>query len=922
MTFISRLRFGAPMLLGLALLGCSDQDTPIDRSASNSVASVPAQPVNQIIVKLKFDPLREAYAEMTSQMQSRLSSEAGVTLSNARLTGQGSYVLSLPSKMRAEEVQTLTAKLSSSADVLYAEPDLHMDATVLPNDALFSQQWDMVESEKVAGALGMPDAWEITTGDPNLVVAVIDTGVLPHKDLGNRLLAGYDFVSDPVVANDGDGRDTDARDAGDWLTLSEAQNKGLKAAVKSSWHGTHVAGTIAAAGSNGIGVAGVNWSSKILPVRVLGKGGGTLSDIGDAIMWAAGVPVIGVPNNPNPAKVINLSLGGTSLTCPNTYQTAINAAVNRGAVVVVAAGNSAASASNTTPANCENVITVGAVDRRGSYSAYSNYGSKLTVSAPGGNMYSSGLRSASDTGILSLMDGGATTPSYDNTYTSYHGTSMATPHVVGVVSLMLSVNPQLTPVQVKSILQTTARAFPKGTGYDCSIADCGAGIVDAAAAVKSAKAMPGAISSNQPQTGWWWNPAQRGRAFIIEKRNDRMMFTGMLYDDSGRSTWYLADSTMTSPTLFTAPLYEYRNGQLLNGAYRPAEYGKTVGDVQIQFTDATHATMTWPGGTLAIERFPIIDNGLSLTTPAFKPDNGFWWNVDERGRGFAIETQGNYLLMVGFMYDTSGNPVWYGSWGWMTSDKKYVGNWEQYGNGQTVAGNYQLPSYLGSPGQVQLDFTDTRNATLTLPTGKQLALSKLDVGNWANLSSGSDNLLKAQQMLGLWQFHSTIISTFTDYYLFDSTFESTSSPGQFYAYGLSKYGEKVIVGYFNSSKYFMLLAPHSTASFDDVFVYNLSGDVSLPGGCYYFKSHASSSFGTCYKMDALKLAEVTPSATGFVSWQDELATTRKAMLVAKAGESQKSQMAMRAMQAPVFNDALSAQLNVMQKLLDDPAQVH
>jgi serine protease len=256
--------------------------------------------------------------------------------------------------------------------------------------------------------------------------------------------------------------------------------------TNSSWHGTHVAGTIGAASNNGVGVTGINWVSKILPVRVLGKCGGYTSDIIDGMRWAAGLSVTGVPANSHPARAINISLGGSG-ACSAEQQTAINEIVAAGTVVVVAAGNSNTDASNFNPANCNNVITVAATNRSGYRSYYTNYGSVVEISAPGGDTSSS-----DSNGVLSTLNTGTQGPVAD-TYAYYQGTSMATPHVTGVASLVLSVKPSLTPAQVLQVLQSTARAFPVGSTCNTSI--CGAGIVDAAAAVHAVSTNVGLVKS-------------------------------------------------------------------------------------------------------------------------------------------------------------------------------------------------------------------------------------------------------------------------------------------------------------------------------------------------------------------------------------------------------------------------------------------
>jgi serine protease len=230
-----------------------------------------------------------------------------------------------------------------------------------------------------------------------------------------------------------------------------------------------VAGTVAAKTNNSLGVAGVAYNAKIVPVRVLGKCGGYTSDIADAITWSSGGTVSGAPANANKAKVLNLSLGGGG-ACDATTQTAINGARSRGSVVVVAAGNDNMNVSNASPANCSGVIAVAATGKTGGRASYSNYGTLVDVAAPGGDGSFS---------VLSTLNTGTSTPGSDN-YAGYQGTSMATPHVAGVAALMFAAKPTLTPDNVESMLKSSARAFPA----TCS--GCGTGIVDATAAVNAA----------------------------------------------------------------------------------------------------------------------------------------------------------------------------------------------------------------------------------------------------------------------------------------------------------------------------------------------------------------------------------------------------------------------------------------------------
>lgn len=371
--------------------------------------------------------------------------------------------------MSEEELEQLAAEVAAQPDVEYAEVDRLLKPLATPNDSMYNQQWHYFES---TGGIRLPTAWDTTNGS-GVRVAVIDTGYRPHADLAANIVGGYDFISDTFVANDGGGRDSDARDPGDWMNAGQCGGGYPPSFASSSWHGTHVAGTVAAVTNNSTGVAGVAYGAKVVPIRVLGKCGGLTSDIADAIVWAAGGSVSGVPSNPYPARVINMSLGGGG-SCSSTMQSAINSARSNNAVVVVAAGNEATNAANSMPANCSGVIAVAATNRSGGRAYYSNYGNVVDLAAPGGDVRVSGSN-----GILSTLNTGTTTPGSD-TYAFYQGTSMAAPHVAGVAALVLSVNSALTPDGVESLLKSTARPFP------ASCSGCGVGIVDAAAAVAAA----------------------------------------------------------------------------------------------------------------------------------------------------------------------------------------------------------------------------------------------------------------------------------------------------------------------------------------------------------------------------------------------------------------------------------------------------
>jgi serine protease len=407
----------------------------------------------------------EAALDTRAEMAVRVfGNRRGLQLRHIKRLGTGAQVFHVGRVMSHVELRNLAQQLvQDNSEIEYAEPDRLWQVQALPADPLLSQQWSLGDT---TGGLRATRAWAQSTGS-GVVVAVIDTGVRPHADLADNLLPGYDFITDTHASGDGNGRDADAYDPGDFVAAGYCGAG--EPAASSSWHGTHVAGIVAAVGGNGTGISGVAPGALVLPLRALGKCGGYTSDIASAITWAAGDAVAGVPANGTPARVINLSLGGDG-SCDRTTQAAIDAARARGAVVVVAAGNAAAPVSTATPANCEGVIAVAATNRSGGRASYSNNGAAVTLAAPGGDR---------DAAILSTLNSGAAAPGADS-YASYMGTSMAAPAVSGVAALVIAANPALTPAQVGQVLTRSARAFPQ------SCSGCGVGIVDASAAVAAA----------------------------------------------------------------------------------------------------------------------------------------------------------------------------------------------------------------------------------------------------------------------------------------------------------------------------------------------------------------------------------------------------------------------------------------------------
>lgn len=432
------------------------------------IRNLGADPLERVVVRWQAGHAPKGSAVRTARLATVLP---GVRQAAAVSADTTAYWVP-EARTRAAATASLHA-LAAVPGVAEVAPDVRVTADLTPNDPLYaSYQSDLFGTY----GINAPAAWDHTTGSSGITVAVIDTGITGHTELASNVLPGYDFISDAETANDGDGRDADPSDPGDWITQAESASGTFAGCPQedSTWHGTHVAGTIAARGNNGAGVAGIAWSTTILPVRVLGKCGGWVSDIDAAIRWAAGGSVSGVPANSHPARVLNLSLGGPGV-CDSATQAAIDDASAHGAVVVVAAGNSGDDIARYTPASCSGVVSVTATTGSGTRASFSNYGSGATIAAPG-------------VGIASTWNEGTTDPSAQ-AYAQMSGTSMAAPHVAGVAALALAADPSLTPTALRALLVGNTRPFASdGSSTGCAALGCGAGIVDAGAVVSAAEA--------------------------------------------------------------------------------------------------------------------------------------------------------------------------------------------------------------------------------------------------------------------------------------------------------------------------------------------------------------------------------------------------------------------------------------------------
>jgi serine protease len=486
-------------------------------------AATPESPSGRFIVKFRATSGQGAAQAKTAQEKmAALSARTGVPLQQARRLGAELQVVGLGSPATRDNVEASLALLRADPDVEFAEPDLRRYAQAQPGDPLFPGQWYLQNSLATASAVDAVGAWDVTTGSAGVIVAVLDTGVrYEHPDLlaagaGGKLLPGFDFVLDPVIANDGDGWDADASDPGDWITSNEAGSGAFSGCTpsSSSWHGTRVSGIVGALANNSRGIAGTAWSGWILPARGLGKCGGTDSDIIAAMLWAGGVPVEGAPANPYPARIINMSLGGRG-SCLQSYRTAVIQLAARGALVIASVGN--AGGQVVAPANCPGVAGVGGLRHVGTKVGFSNLGPGVALSAPGGNCVNTGAGSPCLYSIDTTTNLGTTGPtasSYTDQFDFNVGTSFSAPIVSGIAALMLSVNNRLTPAQLLARLQESAtRPFPTSTDPTvpvcrvptsptdiqaaecvCTSDTCGAGMADALASVRSALRPVAAVS--------------------------------------------------------------------------------------------------------------------------------------------------------------------------------------------------------------------------------------------------------------------------------------------------------------------------------------------------------------------------------------------------------------------------------------------
>jgi len=674
--------------------------------------------------------------------------------------------------------EALAQRLNAQDDVEYAEPDRRVHRVAVVNDPLYPDgaggatpvvgQWYLrAPSGAVQSSINVEPAWAITMGTPSLVVAVLDTGVrFEHPDLksvaaGGNLLPGYDMISDVATANDGNGRDADPADPGDWISNAELKASGgpffdcEDSPSDSSWHGTQVSGLIAALTDNGIGMAGIAPDVRILPVRVLGKCGGYISDIVAGMRWAAGLSVPGVPTNANRARVLNMSLGATG-SCPSSMRDAVSAITALGSVVVAAAGNTAGHALGL-PANCPGVIAVAGLRHVGTKVGFSDLGPEVAISAPAGNCVNIEAGSPCLYPILTTSDSGTTSPAgsiYTDSFNASLGTSFSSPLVAGTVALMLSANPALTPAQVRQTLQATARPFPT-TGGDngdgtpvqqctapqfdangmpvdqlqcyCTTTTCGAGMLDAGAAVAAAQgsAPPLAVE------GLWWNaPAgsESGWGINVSQQGDVLFVTWFTYASDGSAWWLVMRGDRVAPNTYQGTLYSGTGPPYYATPFDPAQVvGTPVGTATLAFASATQATFGYMVNgvsqtkQIVREQFaasmPTCTWSATANLAAATNYQDIWWVApagSESGWGVNFTHQGDTIFATWFTYGPDGKPLWFVFAAAQVVPRTFAG--DVY----TATG----PPYYATPfDPAQVTKTKVGTATLTFQDGNRATLA-------------------------------------------------------------------------------------------------------------------------------------------------------------------------------------------------------
>ena len=546
-----------------------------------------------------------------------------------------------------------------------------------------------------------PGAWSMGYTGQGVAVAILDTGVdRNHPFFGGRVV--HEACFSTTFAS---------QHATSACPNGTATQIGTGAAAPCSmsecFHGTHVAGI--AAGYQSASFAGVAKGASIIAIQVFsrfddssvcGTASCALSYTSDQLRALDYVLQLRATYT---IASVNMSLGGSVYTSQSscdlansTTKRAIDSLRAVGTATVIASGNDGYANAISEPGCISSAVSVGNTTNADTLFRPSNIASFITMMAPG-------------TGIRSSVPGGG--------YNYATGTSMATPHVAGALAILRQANPGASVGDLVAALRNGGRALSLtvvGSGQSYTYAVKRLDVAGAIAAVCS--------TCITPATGWWWNPSQPGRGFSLETRGGRFYFASFLYDTDGSPLWFVANGPQSGATL-SGTLAKFGSGQTLAGDYQAPQLVGTAGSATLTFSSATTGTLTWPGGNLAIQRFPV--DGQTVRAPqSGAPETGWWWNASESGTGWFFEVQGSNLFMAGYLYDDAGRPIWYVSSGPMLSATAFDGDLQLYGGGQTMTGSYRAPTSSAAIGRVSVRFTGTGTATVTLPQGRTVALSR------------------------------------------------------------------------------------------------------------------------------------------------------------------------------------------------------